>query len=264
MFLRRCVAVIVLMLLGACGPEGINGSAPLPLVGSKHFDAIKVGRIVVPLPEGEWIVMASGTRKTNPVDGSMATANDKVLLIRRATSSSALFAGLITIETNHDTQNIRWLRDSACFQEDWMSVSNYFGSESEQQCLRMAVWNTNFQYSANWHPVDRQAIEWAAANGISLAPTTFLGARYRVVRRSDYLSVIYYRTNDDLGVLLGNWWHPVERQKRPPFEKAYQEFLSWAKAWEARVIAGVEGRLALPSSSLPVVSSQNTRPAPAQ
>jgi hypothetical protein len=258
MSLRMLAIVGVALALTACVQENLGGTAPLPVAGSKHSDVIKVGRITFPLPEGEWVVMASGTSRSNMVDGSVPTTIDKVVLGRRGgAGSSSMIAGIVSLEANRDTQNVRWLRDRTCFQEDWMSVSNYFGSEAEQNCLRVAVWNTNFQYNSNWHPVERQAVDWARANGISLAPTTFLGARYRIVRRTDLATAFYYRTNDDLGVNLGNWWHPIERQQRPPFEKAYQDFLVWAKSWEARVIAGAEGRLSTAPVAAPVVSPPN-------
>jgi hypothetical protein len=256
--LRILAVVGVVLALTACVPDNLGGTAPLPVAGSKHSDLIKVGRVTFPLPEGEWVVMASGTSRSNSVDGSVPTAIDKVVLGRRNSAGmNWLIAGIISLEANRDTQNVRWLRDRTCFQEDWTVISNYFGSEAEQNCLRISMWNTNFQYNSNWHPVERQAVDWARANGISLAPTTFLGARYRIVRKTDLATAIYYRTNDDLGLGNGNVWHPIERQQRPLFEKAYQDFLVWAKSWETRVIAGAEGRLSAAPVAAPVVSSPN-------
>lgn len=249
-------AVIALVAIGACTPQGLSGSASLPAVGSTHSDAIRVGRITFPLPDGVWTVLAAATTPSNTVDGSMSGPMDGVVLGRRGgQGSSSRLAGYVLLRANRDTQNVRWLRDPQCFQTDWMSISNYFGSEAEQQCLRMAVWSTNFQHNTNWSPIEREAVDWARNNGFSLTQTTFLGARYRIVRRTDLAIALYYISNDNLGVDAGNFWHPVERQRRVPFERAYQEFEAWARSWEARVVAGVEGRLSVAPVAAPVVSS---------
>lgn len=244
-----------LFALSACSPERLGNAPPL-VVGSKHTSAVKIGRVTFPLPEGEWTVMASRVTRSNMIDGSLAGGMGHAVLGRLVpTGTSSALDAVIQIQANLDAQNVRWQRDASCFREDWLFVENRFAHEGDQRCLYVRAWNTNFQYNENWAPVERDAVDWARANNVQLGLRTFLGTRYRIVRSQDIAIIWYYFSNSALGVMTSdNQWHPVARQQRPDFDRAFQRHLDWSRQWEQQVLAGVEGRLVAPSRQ-PAVSA---------
>lgn len=254
--------LVCALLVSACVADQMSSSRPLPIVGQNYTDAIQVGRATIPLPEGEWTVMAARANRSNTIDGSQAGPMASVILGRLRTSGGAkLIEGLIQIRTNRDTQNIRWTRDSSCFRDDWLYASNHYGSDQDQRCVYVRAWNTNFQYNENWAQEERDSVDWARANNVLLSQMTFLGTRYRIVKNTDLAIVWYYFENSKLGPLTAvNAWHPVARQQRPEYERAFQKHVEWTKAWEAKVIAGAEGRLVV---TQPAASATPTISAPA-
>jgi len=242
----------------------------MPIVGQKYVDAVQVGRTTVPLPEGEWTVMASQERQSNSIDGS-APARMAAVIFGKLRESSGRIAldGTIQVVANRDTQSIRWARDTACWRTDWLHIENNYSSEIDQRCMIVRSWNTNFQYGQNWNPEERAAVDWARTNGVDLTPTTFLGTRYRIVNRTDLATIIYYSSNMSLGVVShSDVWHPVARGRNPQVEATFLRYVQWAKEWESQVIAGMEGRLATrqqpaknaaPVTSVPATADRASR-----
>lgn len=243
--------------LSACTPEQLGSSSRLPQVGSKHSTLVQVGRAVIPLPEGEWTVVAARLNRSNPIDGSTPTATANAILARLTPlGPSQGIDALVQVTANVDTQSIFWTRDSSCFRDDWLFVQNTFNNTSDQKCMYVRAWSTNFQYNENWPLVERESVDWMRGNNVHIGGMhTFLGTRYRIVKNSDLMVVWYYFSNRALGVMpTDNQWHPVARQNRPEFETAFRRHLDWSRNWETQVIASVEGRLARPVSQ-PVTTS---------
>lgn len=237
--------------LSACTPEQLGSSSRVPQVGSKHSSLVQVGRAVIPLPEGEWTVVAARVTRPNTVDGSQSPPMANAILARLLPlGPSQGIDALIQVTANLDAQNIFWTRDTSCFRDDWLYVSNTFNGNHDQKCMYIRAWNTNFRYNESWPPIERDSVDWMRQNNVHIGGAhTFLGTRYRIVKTSELTLVWYYFSNRALGVMpTDNQWHPVARQNRPEFETAFRRHLDWSRDWESQVIASAEGRLARPAS----------------
>jgi hypothetical protein len=253
--------LIFIGILASCMPDKVSTSSYLPNVGSAHTETVQVGRAMIPLPEGQWTVMASGITANNLLDGGQAggTANAILGRLLPAGTGSAIDA-FIQVRANVDNQRIIWSRDPSCARTDWLYVEDRYAQERDQTCVYVRAWNTNFQYTDSWSKVERDFVDWARANRVQLGQKTFLGTHYRIVRGSDITRIWYYFSNSALGVSTSeNQWHAVARQNRPEFERAFRSQIDWTREWEQKVVAGALQQLALPNRQ-PVTSSPPPSP----
>jgi hypothetical protein len=244
---RSTVLFVAAMLAGCVADKnaGIPGVPGQP-VGSVFTDKIRIGRSVAPLPPGEWILAGTTGDRSQMVDGSMRTQLTSAILVKAGSgTASRPVDGMVYLAANNDAQPVEWLQDQFCIAntDRRLFVEHVFKANTDQFCLAVYPYTTNWNYNRATDSVDLRAADWMKSQNFGMAPEQFLAARYRIVRDSDFMVAIYYTPNRLIGAPNARDanWQPGVRSAE--LEKALAGHIASSKDWTNQVRATFEGKL---------------------
>ena len=176
-------------------------------VGKTYTDSIQLGAKTVPLPEGEWKVIATGKLK-EPFF--------KIILLNEHKDKQGNLT-VITVDTPPLRRPYGYTVNKNLNREDMLHVvenSNYDGKPQDGWCINHLMPHLNPQ---DKHPVVNKASKYIRDHNLVL-PNVVIGVThhltgYRIKRR--YLSVLYY-------------YNP-ELEGFPQEEKSNWEYCEWHK-----------------------------------
>lgn len=238
-------------MLAACGTVG-NQSALV--VGNQYegFIPVGAGGTQVPLPEGKWLLVGTGTHAgRKEISG--------ILIRTEQTRVSRLIDFYVPSgPPMQDRDSINWQSVyKFCSRNDviHMGESETFTSATyhkglgfdRQHCWGINHWPMTFSGSVPEHFLALR--DYVEKNDLEL-PVTMITAQYRRSGRGKFMSLNYYFNPELEGFAppqQADWltsdWHR-DRYYRDPEKRAYIEKLKkWATEWDSQVDKGFRGVL---------------------
>jgi hypothetical protein len=222
----------------------------LPLVSG----SIKVGKMDVALPKGEWRVLNSGETRTTLVGGSSGGAIERKFLVQ-INEKNQLIATAFFAATKYSTGVSGW-NDAVCQRTDTLWVKQTDGNFNFPSCLFI---NHAHPYMVNVpnNDFDKLIFDWFRENKVD-RPRTGLLASYRKYFGGDHIIATYVINPELFGFApdTGNgWassqWHPGLIKEDPQKVKYIESLKKWAESIEApnraSVMKGAPGVESLPS-----------------
>jgi len=231
--------VAIFLLLCLLNPGSVLGASlhETP-IGTKVSTKFELGRMQIPLPKGEWVLIG----RTELGSGGLGF-RVPIALVYLAQWKDGVLARAVVAETNLVESPGGWTRDQNCDRVDMhhvVSDRNY--NSKSQECW----WINHFTQTLGANPPAhfRQAFDYMDANRIS-RPTTLIGVSYRLVRSFQYLHV-RYNVNPDLEGIVQtrtmtwreNDWHRDLLQNDPKKVEYIRRQIAWGTEWFPRVKDG--------------------------
>lgn len=217
-------------------------------VGQKFSGAISLptniqSKLYVPLPKGNWQVIATGHRRS-----SLSNVNIPRIFLAQV-KAKKLF-GLIRIDFNQEAPDYGWNAPKDCTRENIFfltpDASTFYNPTRGYNCL--SINHAGMTTGRKATQAAKDAYSWVWKNTMSM-PRFMIKATFSLSDGSQFLHVRYYRSPDAEGF-------PPSRSKRwrasewhydilpgDPTRLAYvNKIKDWAIAWKPRVEAGFHGR----------------------
>ena len=237
--MKQLLAITIALLVGqyAFAQQKLDG---LPL-NSSVLGTIEYGKKRFILPDGEWILIASGTcfsniantRRGAPMGGVwLAQVRDKQL------------ARLIYILANLEQQRFAddWIEDP-CKRATVFAKTDWSRNPSDQYCMTVNHYVGLMSNPTGW---SRQALVWIEENKVSI-PRTMVAVDFHRVTRPDLVNIRYYFNPeiDGIASAADRAWATSEWQKdliaMDPARLAYAQALKlWGEALGPFVLAGID------------------------
>jgi hypothetical protein len=260
--LRACLAVAVLLIAVHSGRSpalGAQSVHQMP-IGTIVKNVVQLGERQIPLPEGEWSLIAKETRLSGGSAAGVPLAYVYLAQVRGGVVARFIFAG-----TNLEGISGGWARDRAvCDRGDTHSASsdrNYNSRDTE-------CWVTNhldMTLGANTWQVHKDFFQWSQDKK---RPATALAIEYYLVKNFDFLRV-QYGFNPELEGFertpnsgwRGNPWHKDHASEDPKKIAYIQKVKAEGERLLPLVRSGFDGRLSPTEPNVPAPSVSVATPA---
>jgi hypothetical protein len=241
---QRCFVAGLIVLLSA-------GAAAAQDVGDSLRDHIQLEsgialKVQVPLPEGDWSVIAKGVERST-------VSNVRLFKFYLVQVVNRVLTRVTFIETNEEFPNHGWKPPTYCSRTDVFyqepKDTRGFGGDRGYDCL--TINHAQMTSGRRSSPAVRNAYAWVWAHTTGM-PTTLIGATYDISDGKRFLRVTYYRNPEADGFAPprdSSWrssdWHK-DRLPGDPKKLAYMnEVKRWALQWKPKVQEGFNGKLAV-------------------
>lgn len=215
----------------------------LPL-GKKVSNPLSIGKIHVPLPEGEWVVAGRRVGQARAVGAG--THNDETMAdVILVDIADGTLRGLISIYTVLDYGKLRrWSKTDFCKNENL-----FYRQEDEIPGLHSyfcwGVTHHRMGGSANFAGRDhiKERTEFLASKNVAM-PAVMMAAEFHIASGPKLLNVVY-RRNPDLkkippsqtGEGRTSDWHKSRIHQFPDKAQYAEKMKIWATGWREKVKA---------------------------
>ena len=213
----------------------------LPL-GKKVSNPFPIGDVLVPLPEGEWVVAGRAVTASKGTGKAMAS-------IALFDVQNGILRRYIWIYTNLEQSGSHWTKSSECDRKNIFHVQN----EELPQVYSHFCWTIN-HYRMHFDPKDSspaviEMSQYIRDNNIKFS-NTMLGTGFYMAVGPKYLETKYYLNPEAEGISPskntswdGNDWH-VSRVHLSPDKLQYAEKMkAWAAEWREKIKNGFHRKL---------------------
>lgn len=220
--MARMTAMVVAAVAGMMSTAALADSIIDQIkIDSQHTGTIRLGRALVPLPEGEWIV-----NSLREVKNDKGTTTATVTL---ASFTGERLSGYIVLDVNADLSSSGWVPHQFCRRTDVYFVQKDADHGNEQAC-----WGINhfvFDKTSTYKPMQGKNIQAYLAGRGQQIPGTMVGAVYRFADRSNFLTYqlhvnpVLHGFPDESGKWADSPWHKdlvAAAPKRVEFLEAFK------------------------------------------
>lgn len=212
----------------------------LPL-GRKVPNPLPIGKVHVPLPEGEWVVIGRNVGQTGATGGARTAGGTMGTLLLGDIVGGKLRGYTFISTTLEYPQGNKWAKPKDCSRTDTLLVRN----EDLPQVYSFLCWTIN-HYSMRFSPTVSSVAEasrYFKDNGVAF-PDTMLGARFIMSVGVKYLSVTYHWNPEFEGIAPSrnsdwaqNDWHKSRIHRFSDKAQYAEKTKAWADAWREKVKA---------------------------
>lgn len=196
-----------------------------PVKGESVRSRVEVGGMMVPLPAGEWTVVADQTGVT-AIDGMLNGPRWKALYLVQH-DLDRRFLGSVYVRASTSSARVTSWNDGLCDRKDTLYRDTLDGTIKSPNCL-LINHLVRYQQAVPRAEFDKQVWEWLQKERIQL-PQTSLQVQSRFYRFGDFLFVNYSLNPELAGFApssVSDWssseWHAL-KVKNDPARLAYVE-----------------------------------------
>lgn len=212
----------------------------LPL-GKKISNPLPIGKVHVPLPEGDWVVIGRSVAETGARGGALTSGGTMGILLLGDIVQGKL-RGYTSISTTLEyPRGSQWAKPKDCGRTDILLARN----EELPQVYSFLCWTIN-HYSMRFNPTAASVAEasrYFKDNGISF-PDTMVGVKFIVSVGAKYLSVTYHGNPEFEGIAPSrnsdwaqNDWHKSRIHRFPDKARYAEKTKAWATGWREKIRA---------------------------
>ena len=216
---------------------------------------IKVGKMTVALPMGEWRLLNTREGRTSNSNGSVAGSETETKYLVRVNEKNQFVAAMLIGAPKHSSMAVRW-NDSVCERKDLLWVQQRDGNFNFPACFAINYLHS-FWINVPNNDFDKLIFEWFRSGKVEL-PKTALLVGYRKYFSGDYINITYHINPEltgfapDTGTTSGNSnWHPGLIKEDPEKVKYIDALKKWIEGIEphhrASLLKGTPGVESLPS-----------------
>ena len=215
---------------------------------------IKVGRMTVALPAGDWRILNTREGRVNVTGGSSGAETESKYLVR-LNEKNQFVASIWLNATKFSTNASNW-NDSVCLRTDMLWVKQTDGNFNFPACLfinhSMPFWSI-----VPSNDFDKLIFDWYRNNKVEL-PKSAIAVGYRKYFAGDYVLVTYVINPELLGfpvdsgsVWANSQWHAGLIKDDAAKVKYIDSLKKWAESIEpahrASLMKGTSGVDSIPS-----------------
>lgn len=213
----------------------------LPL-GKEVSNPLSIGKVHVPLPEGEWVVVGRHTSETGATGGAH-TAGGVMGTLALADILDGKLRGYIRIYTTLEyPTSPRWTKPAECSRGNMLFVQN----EELPEVYSFFCWSLNHS-TMHFDPKTgndvKETSEFFKAKNVGF-PDTMLAATFYMSIGAKYLRVKYYKNPEIEGIPPSqnaiwnkNDWHKSRIHQFPDKARYAEKMKIWATGWREKVKA---------------------------
>ena len=210
-------------------------------VGKKVSNPLPIGKMHVPLPEGDWVVLGRGVSEAGSTGGK-ATAEGTMLTLRLGNIVGGKLRGYVHLYATLEYPRVsKWTKSKDCSRTDIHLVQN----EELPQVHSFFCWTVN-HYAMSFNPKESSSMEasrYFKDNNVSF-PDTMLGVKYIMAVGPKYLAATYHHNPEFEGIAPSrnskwdqNDWHKSRIHQFPDKAQYVEKTKTWAAGWREKVKA---------------------------
>lgn len=226
-----------------------------PVDGEVVRSQIQVGRATVPLPGGEWKVVAEHTGTTT-VDGTLTGPRWRGVYMVQVDAQNRFAGSMYVRATTSPATNVSSWSDSTCNRTDTLFRDTLGATFTKPNCL-LINHLASYQKAVPSQAFDRHVWDWLQREKV-LLPRTALQIQTRLYRFGDFL-LVNYTVNPELAGLdpgvESSWasseWHPGKIKDDPKRLAFLEKVIAYARQAAAADEAALEGTVRAELPPLP-------------
>lgn len=212
----------------------------MPL-GKKVSNPLPIGKVHVPLPEGDWVVIGRNVTETGATGGAMTAGGTMGTLMLGDIVGGKLRGYVLIYTTLEYPRGNKWTKPKDCSRTDTLLVRN----EELPQVHSFFCWTIN-HYSMRFNPKVpsvAEASQYFKDNNVSF-PDTMLGVKFIISVGIKHHRVTYHWNPEFEGIAPSknsvwaqNDWHKSRIHQFPDKAQYAEKTKIWATGWREKIKA---------------------------